>query len=323
LLGADRSMPITLVYQPPSLVLSRYSSQLKRFDRTHEMSAYVGNPLRPSTQIQAQAIQRSESGEAASTVTLVGRIDSGLLTPVGITSDWPSDEVRKLRFGLNISRSDGFEIASITPGKTGEAVESLHKAYVSKVLSNAPIAVSIKQSSSAIIWSSENLGIKKSDRRADWTQAISDWWAPRLMSILGMPLTTKPIQSRQSYLSGGTEFVAEIRTASEVLPDIATRAFGWLTVAFFIIVSLSLFGVIGVTRLFSLTRTAWKLTKDERQHIDKRQFRKGSRSRDEISTLGRMITSLVSRSRSRNALVRKQAARVAKTKTGSLGCNWP
>jgi signal transduction histidine kinase len=306
--SGGRLMPITLVYQPPSLALSRYPSQLKRFNRIHEVSAYTGSPLRPSNQIQAQAIQRSESGEAANTVTLVGRIDSGLLSSSGMTSDWPGDEIRKLSFGLNIFQSDGSEIASIAPGELGEAAESLQKTYVAKVLSSAPIAVSIKKTGSSIIWNSENLDIKKLDRRADWTQVVSDWWAPKLMSILGMPITTEPIQSRQSYLSGGTEFLAEIRATSEVLPDIATRAFGWLTVAFFIIVCLSLFGVIGVTRLFSLTRTAWKLTKDESQLIDKRQFRNAKRSRDEISTLGRMITSLVSRSRSRNALVRKQAA---------------
>jgi len=301
----DRLAPITLVFHTPPLALSRYPSQVKRFEKVHEVSAYIGGPFRPTRQIQAQAIERNENGEPANVVTIVGRIDAGIFSPTdGASSQWPSKEVRALRFGLVIYGSDESKIADIPPGEAGEALESLYKSYVSKVTSNATITVTAKHPVERGVWSSDELQLNRPPRREDWAQSVSDWWVKKL-GWPGEPLDTAQVRTQQTYISGGTELAAEIQAAPEMLPDVATRAFAWLTVALILILLLSLFMVIGVVRLFKLTRTAWRLTKNESHENLRGQFR---RKRDEISTLGRMITTLVARSRSRNALVRRQTA---------------
>lgn len=306
----ERSTSIVLVFQTPTLAASRYPSQIARFADIHELTAFAGGSSRPIRQVSAQAFEKVDEATGSNFVTIVGRIDAAVITESAATSTiWPDGTTKSLKFGFEVFNGDpqypARLLARVEPGQTGNAVDSLQRAYLSSVTSGAQVRVMRHGSSGRPEWTSEMLQLPKQSRRTGWTQTLSDWWAPKLMSLLGSPLDTTPVEHTQNFTGSTGQLVASIKSTPERLPDIATRAFGWLTAAFFLVLLLVGFGTLAILRLLYVTRSAWAMTINKNYSIDKQRY---ARRRDEISTLGRLLNMLLARSRSRNAWIRREAA---------------
>lgn len=310
-IAGDRATSIILVFQPPTLAASRYPSQMNRFTDIHELTAFSGGANRPIRQVNAQAFEKvDETGEPRNFVTIVGRVDAAILADSASTSNvWPDTRTKSLKFGFEIfsggAQNGARLIAKVAPGETANAVDSLQKAYLSSVTSGSGVRVARFSRSTELVWTSDSLDLPRPIRRTGWTQTLSDWWAPKLMRLLSAPLDTAPVEQRQHYSAGTSEMLATIKSTPERLPDIATRAFGWLSAAFILVLLLVAFGTVAVFRLLYVTRSAWAMTINKNYAIDKQRY---AHKRDEISTLGRLLNMLLARSTSRNAWIRKQTA---------------
>lgn len=301
----ERPSVITLVYEPPTLAASRYPSQMARFSGIHEMSAFAnGNTNRPLRQINAQAFERSgEGNDQRNFVTIVGRIDASLLEAQSETSThWPSAGIGNMKIGLEIfsslNNATPERKIQILPGAVGQTLVSLQKAYLSSVTSGSRLAVTqIQKGQLKQIWSSLDLNLPIEPRSTGWTQVLSDWWAPKLMRLIGENPEIV-LETREHRTTGPDgEFSASLTATPGLLPVVATRAFGWLTAALLLVVFLVALGGIAVFRFAHLTRSAWQMTLSSNYSVDNPRY---GRKRDEISTLGRTLHLLFSRSRSRN-----------------------
>lgn len=298
----QRSTSITLSFEPPALAKARYPSQMKRFSGLYEVSAFLGNsPGRPLRQVNAQAYERvDESPEGRNSVTLVGRIDAGLIDDAA-EQGWPTAAVSGLEVGVQVFSSPTADSAPelqyrVATGARGEAVASFQKAYLANVPSAAKIDIT-KGSTGATLWSSKWLSLPEEQRRRDWKQRLSDWWAPKLMAFLGKPYGGQPVRVQIAFGALGGSLAATATSAPGPLPDVATRALGWLTAAFALTSLLVLVGAMAVIRLLLVTRRAWAAAVSMNSPYKLRQY---GRKRDEISTLGRVLNLLLSRNRSRN-----------------------
>lgn len=307
-LRGERQMTLSLVFEPPSLAVSRYPSQLKRFSGLHEVSAFLGNSLaRPTRQVNAQAFERKEeAGQGRNFVTILGRIDAGLVDWSDAGSVvWPTEAAKKLAIGLEIYAGGPTAAFTVPVGTQGEALGSLQKAYVTNVPSGARIAISALSKGEELTWSTDMLSMPEQPRRRDWTQRLSDWWAPKLMALLGKPYGGEPVRAHLTFGAVGGTLVAKATSEPAPLPDVATRAFGWLSAALILTFVLVLVGGVAVIRLLQVTRSAWSMAVSMKHTQSDRQY---GRKRDEISTLGRVLNLLLARSRSRNEhLVRRMA----------------
>jgi signal transduction histidine kinase len=307
----ERPLGLTLVFEPPVLASARYPSQMKRFSGLHEVSAFLGGS-RPTRQVNAQAYERAgEGAEGRNLVTVVGRIDAGLIG-LGETSaaSWPTAAAKKLKVGLQIYSSDtrrGIPVLTydVKAGAAGEALSSLQKAYLASVPSGARIDI-VKSPKGDLTWSTSELSLPENSRRRDWTQRLSDWWAPRLMSLLGKPYGGAPVRVQVEFGTATGPLMAQAVSEPAPLPDVATRAFGWLTAALLLTFVLVVIGVVAVVRLLKVTRSAWAAAVSLNQPHKRPEY---GRKRDEISTLGRVLNLLLVRSRTRNRNLVKRVAR--------------
>lgn len=315
--AGDRETKLTLVFEAPPLAKTRYPSQMKRFDGLHEVTGFLSDEVGRSTRyVNAQAFERraestSEAGQ--NFVTLVGRINAAALP--GGNEDfgaWPTAAIKSLGIGVEIHPATestrqvpmqfGFAV-----GTTGRALVSLELAYLSAIPSRANLEVSAATIAQGwkVVWRSADAGLAPLPRRTGWWQRFSDWWADRLVAALGYK--AQPVQVRQQQkVSGHPGFVATLAADPIVLPDIATRAFVWLTAALLGVLGLCIVWFRALARLQRITQTAYAMTVAHRAEGSLAEY---SASRDEIGTLGRVLHLLISRSRARSASLVKRMRR--------------
>lgn len=306
-----RDQTLTLVYETPSLAKSRYPSQLKRFAGSYEMAAFLGNSTaRPTTQLNAQAVETTdESAVKSRYVTILGRIDAGLLD-ARVLDDvaWPSRAVLDTTIGIATfaaTEEDGMAAPRYAApiGTLGEASASLQKAYVSQVPSGAKVEA--LNPAGTIVWSSDSLALSGPDRHKDVAQRISDWWTPKLFALLGQARGNDRTDVALPFRS--SDAMLEVRASAPLapLPEVATRAFLWLSAA--LILSLVMLGTVGVAmyRLLQLSRWATVSMHRLTRSPEEKNFGK---KRDEIATLGRSLKLLFTKQRKKNERLSLRAA---------------
>lgn len=320
--GGQREGRLTLAYQVPPLARSRYPSQLARFEQVHELSGFAsGEGGAPSRLVSGQAFesQVEEDGSAPQHfVTVVGRIDAAFLQPSGADETWPSAALKKITIGLKIYDKAGPDVEpevlfDVPPGKAGTPVVSLTQAYLAAVPSRASLQVSSIGAGGTrrAIWRSDDAGISQSTTRLDgWWQDIADRWSEFIISK--GTLESAPVSATQTVRIGGLRNASATLTATPfMLPDLATRAFTWISGAVAFIVVLAFYWGHNVLRLRRLRAMAYAMAVRPTGGGDLKQFA----ARSEIGTLARVFYLLLKRSRSRDAnlvkRLRKQESRRA------------
>ncbi|VVD59157.1 Sensor protein KdpD [Pandoraea horticolens] len=320
--GGQPEGRLTLAYQVPPLARSRYPSQLARFEQVHELSGFaLGEGGVPSRLVSGQAIetQLEEDGSAPQHfVTVVGRIDAAFLQPSGSDDTWPSETLKKITIGLKVYDKTSPDLQpevlfDVPPGKAGTPLVSLTQAYLAAVPSRASLHVSSTGAGGArhSIWRSDDAGISQSTTRlGGWWQDIADRWSEFVLSK-GI-LQREPVSATQSVRIVGLMNASATLTATPfTLPDLATRAFTWISGAVALIVALALYWGHNVLKLRRLRAMAYAMAAQPTWDGDLKQFA----ARNEIGTLARVFHLLLKRSRSRDAnlvkRLRKQETRRA------------
>ncbi|MDH6167131.1 signal transduction histidine kinase [Variovorax boronicumulans] len=291
--GRDRTTVLSLVFEPPTLAASRYPSQLGRFAGIHEVSAFLAStPERATRWVNAQAFERSsEEDSRGNIVTMVGRIDPALFESQG-SDEWPSTSLGQMKIGLTVISGTAIgraaEVIKVAPGAMGTALVSLEKTYLSTVTSGARL--DIARDTAAYpekIWSSADLQLPAAPRRTSWSQKLFDYWA-RVSNLSGADSSSP--ESNKEHLSGGPfgTFSARLRAEPIMLPEVVTRAFGWLTTALVLLLVLLVVGFTAGIRLFILGRHAASLQARGTGEFERIRSPYGNR-RDEISRLGRIL----------------------------------
>lgn len=315
----ERSASVVLAFAKPSLAASRYPSQLARFAGLHEISAFASNNSeRVLHHVNAQAFEQPGEGDDARTyITIVGRIDAGLLDPHTVTSSqWPTSEIRSVRIGIdlygrNVGPSGHYRIE---PDTKGHALVSLQNTYLSSVPSRSRLTVSrTRGSMQTTIWSSTDLQIPEPPRIEDWRQKVSDWWAPRLMQLFSYK--PESVESTLHHRVSGPngDLTATLRSPALLLPGVTTRAFLWLTTALVVAGLLMFLLLWAVIRIRSVTHLAWAMTSGNAPRFKRKAF---TRRRNEFATLSRVLISLYTRNATLNVLrlrrIKWEAAQKAK-----------
>lgn len=312
--SGQRESRLTLTYQVPPLARSRFPSQLARFDQVHEISGFAaGEGGLPSRLISGQAFesQVEEDGSAPQNfVTVVGRLDAAFLQPSGSEERWPSAALKKIAIGVKVYDKAGPDpdaevLFDVPPGKAGTPLVSLTQAYLAAVPSRASLQVSASSAGGArrVIWRSDEAGISQSTTRLDgWWQDVADSWSEFIISK-GI-LQSAPVSANETVRIGGQVNASATLTATPfTLPDLATRAFTWISAAVALIVFLAFYWGHNVLKLRRLRAVAYAMTVKPTGGGDLQQFA----ARNEIGTLARVFYLLLTRSRSRDAnLVKRQ-----------------
>lgn len=306
--GGNKESRLTLAYQVPPLARSRYPSQLARFEQVHELAGFAsGEGGLPSRFISGQAYERQveeDGGAPQSFVTVVGRLDSAFLLPTGSDDAWPSTALRQIAIGVRIydkasTTSDTEVLFDVPPGKAGTPVVSLTQAYLSAVPSRASLQVSTIGSGSSrrILWRSDDAGISQSTTRLDgWWQDIADHWSEFIISK--RTLHSEPVQASQNIRIGGIVNAQATLTATPFkLPDLATRAFTWVSAAVGLIVILAIYWGHNALKLRRLRAVAYAMAVRPTGGGDLQKFS----APNEIGTLARVFHLLLRRNRSRDA----------------------
>lgn len=294
-IGNEKPIIATLVFEPPKLAASRYPSQLSRFSGIHEMSAFIAqNSERATRAINAQAFERiSEEESQENFVTIVGRIDTGLLEGLSANNqEWPDPSLGQMRVGVKIytgaSQGQVREVLNVEPETKGQALVSLEKTYLSTITRDAKLDL-FYASGSVVekVWSSSDLKLPSAVRQATWTQIIFDKWA-RMTNLAG-PISQKPVLSEKSQLNGGPfgKFSASLVAEPIALPEVVTRSFGWMTAVILLMSLLFIAGIHAGIRLFFLGKRAWRMTGNKREFIPVESPYRGKK--DEISRLGHIL----------------------------------
>lgn len=313
----NRETKLTLVFERPTLVRAHFSWQIKRLDGFHEVTGFFsGEEGRSTRYVNAQAYERRAElppEGSQNFVTLVGRIDATSLSgPDDSFSVWPTAAIKSLSIGVEIypAADSNMQVPmhfGFAAGVQGSALVSLEQAYLSTISSRTNLEVSADTAAQGrnIVWRSVDAGLGPIPRRTGWMQRFSDWWADWLAMALGYK--AQPVLVRQQQkVSGHPGFVATLSADPIPLPDIATRAFLWLSAALLGVLGLCIFWILGLARLQRITQTAYAMTVARRAEGTLEEY---SASRDEIGTLGRVLRLLISRSRARSANLVKRMRR--------------
>ncbi|EPD37928.1 MULTISPECIES: sensor histidine kinase [Delftia] len=294
-IDAEKPLVFTLVFEPPTLAASRYPSQLQRFAGIHEVSAFLASNNEKATRaINAQAFERlSGDSSKINYVTIVGRIDAAFLDGISAAGqDWPSPTIGRFNIGAKIysgaSEGQVRELFSVTPGEKGTALVSLERTYLSTVSRGAKLDLFHKNGNSVErVWSSSELNLPVPARQESWIQTVFDKWA-RVTSLAG-PNSQDPVISEKTHLIGGPygTYSATLVADPVALPEVVTRAFGWLTAAILLMALLLAAGIHAGIRLFLLGKNAWNIAGQKREFIYSQSPYKGRK--DEISRLGHIL----------------------------------
>ena len=305
--SGPRDGRITLAYQVPPLARSRYPSQLARFEQVHEISGFASDDGGlPSRLVSGQAFEsqvEEEGGTSQNIVTVVGRLDAAFLQSSTPDDAWPSAALKKATIGVKVydkasAAAEPVVLFDVPPGKVGTPLVSLTQAYLAAVPSRASLQViSVGHQGTKVIWRSDDAGLSQSTTRLDgWWQDIADRWSALIISK-GV-LQSAPVSASRTVRIGGPVNVTATLTATPFrLPDLATRAFTWISAAVALIVTLAVYWGINVLKLRRLRAMAYAMAVRPTWAGDLKQFA----ARNEIGTLARVFYLLLRRSRSRDA----------------------
>ena len=305
--SGPREGRITLAYQLPPLARSRYPSQLSRFEQVHEISGFASDDGGlPSRLVNGQAFEsqvEEEGGTSQNIVTVVGRLDAAFLQSSTPDDAWPSSALKKATIGVKVydkasAAAEPIVLFDVPPGKVGTPLVSLTQAYLAAVPSRASLQVSsVGHQGTKVIWRSDDAGLSQSTTRLDgWWQDIADRWSALIISK-GV-LQTAPVSASRTVRIGGPVNVTATLTATPFrLPDLATRAFTWISAAVALILTLAVYWGINVLKLRRLRAMAYAMAVRPTWAGDLKQFA----ARNEIGTLARVFYLLLRRSRSRDA----------------------
>ncbi|WAC73522.1 HAMP domain-containing sensor histidine kinase [Roseateles sp. SL47] len=322
--GGAKESRLTLAYQVPPLARSRYPSQLSRFTEVHEVTAFAsGEGGQPSRLVSGQAFERPDEEEgrvARNFVTVVGRLDAALLQPSAQEDDWPSAAAKKVVIGVKVydkgNSDDEPQVRfDVPPGRAGTPLVSLTQAYLAAVPSRASLQVSAPGPGNArrILWRSDDAGISQSTTRLEglW-QSLADGWSELIISKTA--LQAAPISASQAVRMPRVGNASATLTATPfTLPDLATRAFIWVSAAFVVIVILAGDWSLYVWKLRALRSTAYSMAVRPSSGGDLQKFA----AKNEIGTLGRVFNILLKRNRSRDEnLVKRLKAAEARRAEG-------
>ncbi|MGZ4164848.1 MAG: hypothetical protein ACXVPK_12510, partial [Tumebacillaceae bacterium] len=225
-----RSSHLQLVFEPPTLAVERYPSQLHRFSGLHEITAYIGDDLRrPTRLVSGQAIEQHVANVGrGSYLSLLIRIDSGLvLDPdnVDMNTGAPLSVVEAaIKVFAKVPSNKKADLQFEIPyGAKGSAVLSLEQFYATHVLSKAQLTLTGSgPRSDVVLWKSDDGW--DDQRSISGLQTASDRWA-RL--ILKRWYKTDEVEVSQD-ISGEPALRGTLKQDSTLLPDVASRAFLYL-----------------------------------------------------------------------------------------------
>lgn len=305
--SGQRDSQLTLAYQVPPLARLRYPSQLVRFEKVHELSGFSASEGGLSSRlVSGQAFEsplEEDDNVAQNFVTVVGRLDAAFLLPSGPEEAWPSAALKSMTIGVKVYDKAAPEetpglLFDVPAGMPGKPLVSLTQAYLAAVPSRASLQVSSAGSKGArnVIWRSDDAGIPQPTTRLDgWWQSAADCWSEFIFSkgILGnSPVAaTEPVR-----VAGLMNASATLTSAPFTLPDLATRAFTWISAAVALIVVLAIYWGHNLVKLRRLRGTAYAMAVRPTGDGDPKQFA----AENEIGTLGRVFYILLKRSRSRD-----------------------
>ena len=315
--NATRKVVLTLVYEVPPLVAARYPSFVSRFDGVHELTSYLGSESgRPTSLVNGQAFESDLAEPDASSehfVTMVGRIDSAMLFPeISEKGAWPAPQVRAMRVGMRVFARTDEELPSkhfdIPADTMGTPLVSLSQAYLAAVPSRARLEVTTPVGDSLeTLWRSDDAGLTNLPRMRGPLQGAADWWAGMVLSSLESGSVS--LQARQQLSVAGLRVATATLTAAPLaIPDIAARAFTWLSVAALLILLFAVDLGVYLFRLLRLRGTAYSMTVSPMSEGNLTRFIGRER---EIGTLARIFNLLIKRSRTKSANAMKRSHREA------------
>jgi signal transduction histidine kinase len=307
--AGQKETRLTIGFQPPPLAKARYPSQMARFEGLHELVGYVAEEGgRPTKYASGQAFERileEDGGAVRNFVTLVGRIDIAALVPTAEdTGLWPSPAVKAIRIGARVHEVNGAskvtrETHNVAVGALGTPLVSLSQAYLSSVPSRARLEVTAKDPGKPkrTIWRSEDAEIAELPRIHSLWQSAADWWTEKWIVPGNTKESALDAESRVQ-VSGQTDVRATLKAVPATLPDLATRAFTWLSITVIIIVLLSADWAVYIYRLLRLRGTAYTLAVHSGRGGNLVAYSEG---KNEIGTLGRVFHLLIAKNRLRDA----------------------
>jgi signal transduction histidine kinase len=309
--GTVKATRFTLTFQSPPLARVKDQSQLSRFDGVHELAAFQnGNGGRPIRQISGQAFESEvyeEGTNAKGFVTLIGRIESAIL-PLGEADSvaWPSQQLKGMKVGLKVYEVDqtgdqALVTYDVEPGRPGTPLVSLSQAYLAAVPSRALLEVTTTNAdrTKRIVWRSDTAESAAPPRLQSKFQRFADWVTEK---VLSRPrLDADPLSAKQPlYVAGLGDTTASLRKKPVALPDLATRAFAWMSLALLLIAVLAFHWAFYMIQLLRLRGAAYSMAVRPRGGGSLKPF---AIQRNEIGTLGRVFHALLEKNRLRNAHV--------------------
>lgn len=306
-----RETRFTLTFQSPPLARARYPSQLSRFEGVHELAAFQNDDGgRPIRQISGQAFEsvvHDEGSAAKGFVTLVGRIDSAVLQlSAADTAAWPSQQLMGMKVGVKVYDVDkagdqAYVAYDVAPGRPGTPLVSLSQAYLAAVPSRALLEVTALtvDRTKRIVWRSDTAESAESPRLQGRFQRFADWLAEKALSR--PRFDTAPLSAKQPlYVAGLVDATASLRKTPVALPDLATRAFAWMSLALLLITVLAGHWAFYMIRLLRLRGAAYSMAVRPRGGGSLKPF---ATQKNEIGTLGRVFHALLEKNRLRNTHV--------------------
>lgn len=316
--SGQRESRISLAYQVPPLARMRYPSQLARFEQVHELSGFAaGEGGLSSRYLSGQAFESlvEENGTSPQNyVTIVGRLDSALLQAAGSDEAWPSDALKRTFVGIKVYDKSEPDIESkiifdIPLGKEGTPLISLTQAYLSAVSSGTSLEITSSNLAGVrnTVWRSDDVAISPPTTRLDgWWQNVADGWSEFIISH-GIRQRGPVSVAEDIRVRGFSKVQASLTATPFKLPDLATRAFTWMSAAGLVIVALAFYWIHNAIKLRQLRKMAYSMTVVPTRDGDLKKFT----GRNEIGTLARVFYLLLKRSRSRDVSLVKRQRRIA------------
>lgn len=313
-LRGDIAPAIRLMLEQPKYVTARYPSQLRRFNGIHELTAYAldraGVPLRG---VQGQAYERridAADGSSVNTVTIVGRIDAGMVFNTSESlQTWSSGRYRALAASVQVYEVDNATGVAqphiqVPFDAKGTALHSLEQAYLTSVPSRAVLDVygwaATNQPAGTVLWTSTSLTTRERSPPGLF-QRISNFWAGLLVRQFELRARNTPV-----VLASQIRGISKLRLTAEptLLPELATRAFLGLSAALLAVLALGVSGLFAYRRMRIIAEEAVRSAKKPTIGDDMRAY---SARDDEIGMLGRTFSVLIRRYRSRNETISRNA----------------
>ncbi|MCV2350804.1 sensor histidine kinase [Paucibacter sp. Y2R2-4] len=299
---------LTLSYQIPPLAKSKYPSQLARFDQVHELAGfYAGEGGQPSRLVSGQAFESlvEEDGSAARNyVTVVGRLDAALFQVPSSDEQWPTSALKKVNIGVEVYDKAGPDgkaeaLFQVSAGQVGTPLVSLTQAYLAAIPSRASLQVRATGAGGnrSVVWRSDDDSVSQSTTRLDgrW-QWLADKWTELIISKAFLQ-SSPMVESQNLRIGGVANATATLTSTPFMLPDLATRAFTWISGALFLILGMTFYWGHNNWQLRRIRKTAYAVVVKRTGEEHLKQFA----ARDELGTLARVFYLVLRRSRSRDS----------------------